>query len=48
MARLINYLFAAALPLVLVAAQRQTLTVAASGGNTSSPLLYGTLYEVSQ
>ncbi|KAH6713129.1 glycoside hydrolase superfamily [Leptodontidium sp. MPI-SDFR-AT-0119] len=45
MARLINYLFAAALPLVLVAAQRQTLTVAASGGNTSSPLLFGTLYE---
>ena len=30
----------------LVVAQRQTLTVAASGGNQSSPLLYGTLYEV--
>ncbi|ETS73340.1 hypothetical protein PFICI_14945 [Pestalotiopsis fici W106-1] len=28
-----------------VAAQRQTLTVAASGGNKSSALLYGTLYE---
>ncbi|KAH6643512.1 glycoside hydrolase superfamily [Boeremia exigua] len=28
-------------------AQRQTLTVAAGGGNKSSPLLYGSLYEVS-
>ncbi|PVH88817.1 glycoside hydrolase family 51 protein [Cadophora sp. DSE1049] len=28
-----------------VVAQRQTLTVAASGGNQSSPLLYGALYE---
>jgi hypothetical protein len=33
--------------LPFVVAQRQTLTVAANGGNQSSPLLYGTLYEVS-
>jgi len=37
-------LLATLLPFVV--AQRQTLTVAADGGNQSSPLLYGTLYEV--
>jgi len=33
--------------LPFVEAQLPTLTVAANGGNKSSPLLYGTLYEVS-
>ncbi|KAH7409317.1 glycoside hydrolase superfamily [Cadophora sp. MPI-SDFR-AT-0126] len=33
------------LAIPFVVAQRQTLTVAASGGNQSSPLLYGALYE---
>ena len=35
-----------AMVLPFVTAQTQTLTVAADGGNSSSPLLYGTLYEV--
>lgn len=45
MAKLVRGLLATVLP--FVTAQRQTLTVAASGGNRSSPLLYGALYEVS-
>lgn len=43
--KLLCTLLATVLP--FVTAQRQTLTVAANGGNQSSPLLYGTLYEVS-
>ncbi|OBT72105.1 hypothetical protein VF21_09175 [Pseudogymnoascus sp. 05NY08] len=41
--KLLYSLLATVLP--FVAAQRQTLTVAADGGNQSSSLLYGTLYE---
>lgn len=43
--KLLFSLLATVLP--FVTAQTQTLTVAADGGNSSSPLLYGTLYEVS-